>query len=391
MERRMLGKTGASVTILGFGGFHMLEISQVEAARMAHYYLDAGGNYIETAASYGNGESEQKLGQVVGVRRQECFLVTKIGARDREGAEKLLERSLKNLRTDHVDLVLAHGVQSLAEFEQANSVDGALRALEAARQAGKVRFIGLSGHGQPDGLIAAIQRYPFDAVMTGVNYYDHFNFAETEGRLLPLALERGMGSIGMKAIADGYLYRSPCQALRYAWSLPIHTMVAGVNSMEMLKDDLRWAEEFRPMDEAEKDELFHSAIELGSYVCRQCDKCLAYGRGLNIPRLFMLEGWFDRQMWDGVVRDAADYALRNRLRFWFGQRERAQALYALEPIKPDLRSDYAEAQALYALEPIKPDLRSDYAEAQAHCPYGLPIAQKLRIAHYKLSGGADLF
>ena len=139
----------------------------------------------------------------------------------------LLERSLKNLCTDHVDLVLAHGVQNLAEFEQANSEEGALRALESARQAGKTRFIGISGHGQPDALLAAIQRYPFDVVMTGVNYYDHFNFAETEGRLLPLALERGMGFVGMKAIADGYLYRSPRQALRYAWSLPIHTMVAG--------------------------------------------------------------------------------------------------------------------------------------------------------------------
>jgi len=370
MERRILGKTGTEVTILGLGGFHMLEIGKDDVAAIANRYLDAGGNYVETAASYGNGESERKLGPIIGARRDELFLTTKIGPRDKATAAKLIERSLRNLQTDHLDLVLLHGVQTLADIEQADSEDGSLRAMEAARKVGKVRFIGLSGHGQPDALIGAIQRYPFDVVMTGFNYYDRFNFLETERSLLPMALRKKMGVIGMKAIADGYLYRSAREALRYAWSLPISLMVAGINTLGMLENDLRWAEEFAPMSEGEKEELYHTAPELGEYVCRQCAECLPASGGLNIPRIFMLEGWYDRQMWDGIVRDAADYALRNRLRFWFNQQRKAQELYALEPVKVDPSANLEE---------------------DVKCPYGIPIRHKLRIAHYKLSGGKDLF
>jgi predicted aldo/keto reductase-like oxidoreductase len=371
MEKRRLGNTGAEVTILGLGGFHLLEIPAAEAAHLVNAYLDAGGNYVETAASYGDGESEQKIGAVMKTRRHDCFLATKCGVRDRAGAAETIDRSLRNLQTDHVDLLFMHGVQTPEQLEQILSDDGALRAAEAAREAGKVSFIGITGHGQPDVLIEALGRYHFDVVMTGLNYYDRFNFPKTEEVLLPLAQERGTAFIGMKALADGLLYKSPEAALRYAWTRPIATVVAGVNTREMLGADLALAERYEPMTAREEAQLFYEAPELGTYVCRQCEACVPHASGLDIPRVFLLEGWYDRQMRDGTVREAAEFALRDRLRFWFGQQDKARGAYA-------------------ALAP-EADVEADFSDAEAKCPYGVPITRKLKYAHYKLSGEKVLF
>ena len=169
----------------------------------------------------------------------------------------------------------------------------------------------------------------------------------------------------MKAVADGFLWRSAEVAFRYAWSLPIDTMVAGMNTMELLEQDLALAERFAPLSDEERERLIVEAPELGTYVCRLCGKCLPCPEGVDIPRIFTLEGWYDRQMWDGVVRDPGDYALRNTLRFWFMNEERARAAYADEGIK---------ASAC-----------TDCGECEPRCPYHLAIVAKQRHAHYKLT------
>jgi predicted aldo/keto reductase-like oxidoreductase len=351
--------------MLGLGGFHLLEISVANAQSILNCYLDAGGNYVETAAQYGDGESERKIGPVMETRRAECILATKCHAREQSASAEFLDRSLCNLRTDYVDVLFMHHVQRQAELERILRSDGALRAAEAARDAGQVRFIGVSNHGHPEILIEALERYPFDVIMTNISYYDRFNFPLIEEELLPLALERGVGIVAMKAVADGLLWRSAQQAFRYAWTLPIHTMAAGMNTMDLLEQDLAYAETFTPMSEKEIEQWFFDAPELGTYVCRQCDECLPCPEGVDIPRLFELEGRYDRQMWDGIVRDPGDYHLRNTLRFWFDNQERAREAYA--PL------------------PVKADACTDCGECEPRCPYDLRIVDKLRHVHYKLT------
>ena len=220
-----------------------------------------------------------------------------------------------------------HHVQTQDELDRILAPDGALRAAEAARDRGQVRHIGISNHGHPQLLIRALEAYPFDVIMTNFNYYDRFNFPLIEEELLPLALERGAGVVGMKAVADGLLWRSADAAFRYAWSLPIHSMVAGMNTMEILEQDLALAKAFKPLSDGEQERLLR-APELGTYVCRLCGDCLPCPERVDIPRIFTLEGWYDRQMWDGTVRDPGDYLMRQSLRFWFMNEGRARAAYS---------------------------------------------------------------
>ncbi|MFQ6123294.1 MAG: aldo/keto reductase [Candidatus Heimdallarchaeota archaeon] len=372
MEERPLGNTGEKITILGLGGFHLLEISLRNAVEIVTMYLDQGGCYIETAAAYGNGQSEQKIGKIMRKQSEECFLATKCHVRDKIGAMASIEHSLRNLNTDHVDILFMHAVQTQGELNRILAPDGAIHAAEKAREAGKIRYIGITLHGVPDPLIEAVKCYPFDVIMTGFNYYDRFNWPTLEEEFLPLALKKKIGLIGMKPLADGYLWRSAELAFRYAWSLPLSTVVAGINTLEQLEQDLVYAENFRPMTQKEKEKLFCNAPELGDYVCRQCGKCLPCPEGIDIPRLFMLEGYYDRQMWDGQVKDPADFALRHRLRFWFNNKDLAQQEYAKKVVK---------ANACTSCEDCLP-----------RCPYKLLIIEKLRLVDYKLAPtGKKLF
>lgn len=363
MQKRALGRTGLEVSILGFGGFHLVEITSADAARLLGAYLDQGGSYLETAAGYGDGISETKIGRAVAHRRAEYVLATKSTERTRSGFLAQLDMSLRNLKTDHVDVMYMHAVQTVAEVDAILGPGGSMEGAAEARKAGKIRFIAISGHGRPDAMREAIQRHSFDVLMTGFNYYDRFNYPEIEGNLLPECAGRGVGVIAMKAFGDGYLYRSPAAALRYALSLPVATVVAGINSAEMLATDLEIVSRFTPMTEGEKEELYRSAPELGDYVCRLCAKCRT--ADFDPQKIFLLEGLFDRQMDDMRVTDSARYALRERLRQWFQQGEMARAEYKALAVKVDPSKDYSALSAL--------------------CPYHIDVDRKLKIAHGKLS------
>lgn len=364
LEYREFGKTGEKVAMLGLGGYHFLEISQQKVTDIIQRYLDMGGNYVETAYAYGSGNSERKIGEALKGRRKEVFLATKVIARDQESAVRLLERSLTNLQTDHVDLLFMHAVQEFYELEAILSDRGALRAAEEAREAGRVRFVGVSGHGWADVLIEALQRYPFDAVMHTFNYLDRFNYPSSEKELLPLAAEKGVAVVGMKPVGDGYLYRSPDRAFRYAFTLPCATTVSGINKMEYLETDMAVAKAFKPMGKKEVERLFAEAPELGDYVCRQCYKCVPNPRDVPIPQIFQLEGMFDRQMEDGRQHDPEDELLRSRLKGWFHTEQVA-------------RQRYRELE-------VNPEDFDSCAEVESHCPYGIEMVRKLKIAHAKL-------
>jgi len=373
MEHRTLGKTGLSLSIIGMGGFHLVETEGREAERILNTYLDRGGNYIETAAEYGDGISEEKIGRSVSHRRSEFTLATKVHLRGKKEAEASINRSLSLLKTDAVDILFVHNVTKMKDYETIFGPGGAFEAIEAARKAGKFRFLAVSAHGRPTVLIKAIQEHSFDVVMTGFNYYDRFNFPQTEDTLLPLAEKLGMGILGMKALADGFLYRSEAKAIRYTLSLPIASLVLGINTMEMLERDLKIAQDFTPMTDEEREKLFETAPELGTYVCRQCGECSGSASGFDLvpSEVFLLEGLFDRQMDTKTLSDPASYSLRERLKHWFAQDDEARAEYSALGRKVDPSKDYSGLNRL--------------------CPYRIDIDRKLKIAHEKLSGTDYLY
>lgn len=365
LEYRALGKTGLKVALLGMGGYHFLERTAAEAQTIIARYLELGGNYVETAYAYGNGDSEKKVGAALLGKRDKVVLATKVAVRDKAGAAKLLDTSLANLQTDHVDIWIMHAMQSPQELDQILLPEGALRAAEDARQAGKVRFIGISAHGWADVLIDALKRYPFDVVMHNFNYLDRFNFPSSELELLPLALEKGVGVVGMKAVGDGLLYRSPEAALRYAFGLPIAVMAAGMNTLAFLETDMTAAKAYTPMTATEQEALFRDAPELSNYVCRQCGKCLPNERNVPIPTIFQLEGMLDRQMNDFNEHDAAERALRNQFASFFALGNVAKERYRALKVNKD---DFASCAAV-----------------EPNCPYGLPIVRKLEYVDAKLT------
>ena len=366
VPKREFGSTGEEVSVLGLGGFHLLEVSDADATALINRYLDEGGNYIETAAEYGAGESERKIGLVMRERREECFLVTKCHLRDRKGAAKTIEESLRRLQTDHVDCLLLHHVLRHGELEQIYSKGGAIQAFLEAKESGKARYLGITGHGQPDVLIKALEGKPrLDALMTGFNFYDRFNFPAKEQRLIPLAKDKGVALIGMKAFADGLLWEYPQEALAYALSLPIDVLACGFNTMAMLETDLDVVRNFKPMSEKDKQEIFTHNPVLSNSVCRLCDECLPCPAGINIPKVFLYEGWYDRQMRDRRIRSTPEFALRDRLRFWFDDRDQARSAYS----QLDVKADACTA----------------CGECVPRCPYGLDIIGKLDNAHFKLT------
>lgn len=368
MPMRRLGKTDDMVSILCFGGFHLCEAMPSDAEQMLNYFLDQGGNFIETAISYGNGDSERKIGRVMKTRRAECFLSSKTHFRSKAEAAGSIDTSLANLQTDHLDNLFVHNVSTQADIDAITAPNGALEAIVEAREKGKVKNISISSH-NPEIMYKALQTYPFDAILKWMNYYDYFNFPLIYEKIVPYCQEKGIGMIVMKPVGDGLLYRNPEKAFRWAWSLPVASVSAGNNTMDMLKKNIKLAKSFKPMTEDEKQELYRTAPEYMNYVCRRCDKCLRNGLGLDIKAIFELEGYYDRQMYTGNIPDPAEYALRERLRFWFGNQGVAQERYTKLENK------------------VPKDL--DPKSIKGKCPYGIDVPRKLRIAAWKLTGDEE--
>ena len=272
MPTRNLGKTGFRVGIFSLGGQASLEKPENEAVAvpLVERALDLGVNYVDTSARYG-GEarwSERYFGQALAKRRGEVFLATKTHDRGRDGSLKLLETSLKLLRTDHVDLWQLHAMSTMDDVEKVTAKGGALEAFREAREQKLVRFLGLTGHTDPAVLAEAIRRFPFDTVLLAVNAADphHLPFAS---ELLPLAVEKEMGIVGMKVPARGRLLAgyvpppleeqrgrvkatrtgtlSMREAMRYVLSLPVSTVIVGCDSIAQLEENVAIAKAFTPL------------------------------------------------------------------------------------------------------------------------------------------------
>ena len=264
MEMRPFGKTGEQFSILSFGAQRIVDAhqcSEEEAIRMVHYALDHGMRYFDTAWVYSEGQSEARLGKVAKHRRQEMWIATKARERTCPAALSQLEESLTRLQTDYVDEWRLHNIWSMEELDKLTAPGGALEAAVHAREQGKVRYISMSGHRNPQVQVEALRRFPFDSMLVALSALDHFilSFAE---EFLPVANARGIAVVGMKAMGLAKLGPYYERALRYSLALPVSTTIVGMESMEQLKKNLAVAEKFAPLDDVEKLEFYKEIVHL---------------------------------------------------------------------------------------------------------------------------------
>ncbi len=286
MPTRNLGRTGFQVGIFSLGGQAAIErtFNADLSAEIVNRALDLGVNYIDSAAAYGKdeewgrayGTSERHIGQVMKSRRSEAFLTSKTHYRDYDGSMRLLESSLENLQTDHLDLWQIHNLKTPDQLEQIFAKDGAIKALEKAQAEGMVRHVGVTGHYEPLILVEALKRYDFETILMVVSAADP-NYLSFKDHLLPTALEKGVGIIGMKLAARGRLLsewtpppveeQRPSMAtplpgtitmkesLSYSCTLPVSTNIVGVDNIEQLEQNVKWASEFVPYSPEKMVEL----------------------------------------------------------------------------------------------------------------------------------------
>lgn len=257
MPSRTLGKTGYPVRLFSLGGQATLEKSGThdESLAIIHRALDLGVNYIDTAAAYGRGTSEQYIGEVMKTRRKEVYLASKTHDRTYDGSMRLLEQSLKNLQTDHLDCWQLHRVATQNDLERIFAPDGAIKALEKARAEKVVRYLGITGHTDPFVLKQAIEQYPFDTILMAINAADRHRLSFIE-HLLPTAVERNLGIIGMKIPARGRIFKEGGllrmeQAMRYVLTFPVSTVIVGISTLAELEENVEIAKNFKPYSEAE--------------------------------------------------------------------------------------------------------------------------------------------
>lgn len=264
MEVRSFGKTGKSFPILSFGGQRIVDehrCTEEEAIEIVNTAIDRGIRYFDTAWIYSGGQAETRMGKVVKHRRSEMWIATKTWDTTRDGALRQLDTSLERLQTDHVNEWRLHNVYDFSRLNEFTGKDGALEAAIQAREQGMVEHISISCHTDPQILVEAVKRFPFDSALMAVSVLDHFilSFAE---EFLPVANDRGMATIGMKVLGLGSLTHEVERSLRYAFSLPVSTVIVGMESMTQLEQNLAIAESYQPMTDKERLDFFKTIMPL---------------------------------------------------------------------------------------------------------------------------------
>lgn len=260
MQFRTLGRTGEKVSIIGVGGAHLGgdDVSDSEATRIVRTAIDNGVNFMDNCWDYNEGRSEERMGKALqDGYRHKAFLMTKIDGRDARTATRQIDESLKRLKTDHLDLLQLHEVIRMNDPERAFAPGGAIEAMVAARTAGKTRYLGFTGHKSPEIHLQMIQvarrRYfHFDTVQMPLNIFDaHYDsFAK---RVVPAAQKEGIAILGMKPLGGRFLLQtktvSPVECLNYAMNLPVSVVITGIDAMDILKQALQVARDFKPLSE----------------------------------------------------------------------------------------------------------------------------------------------
>jgi aryl-alcohol dehydrogenase-like predicted oxidoreductase len=262
---RPLGKTGVQVSRIGLGGAHIgRQSDEQESIRIIRRAIDRGVTFMGNAWDYNGGKSEERMGKPLrDGYRQKAFLMTKLGGRTKAAATEQLEQSLRRLQTDMIDLVQVHEVIRFSDPARVFGMGGAIEALTDARKAGKLRFIGFTGHKSPEIHLAMLQAaddhgFAFDTIQMPLNVMDA-HFSSFEQKVLPVAVRKGMGILHMKPLGGGFILESnvvsAVECLQYAMNLPTSVMITGCDSMGILDQAIHAAIDFKPLSNAEVESL----------------------------------------------------------------------------------------------------------------------------------------
>ena len=259
IQKRKLGKTGVDVTLLGLGGEGVLRTFEYYdgACALINRALDLGINYFESARAYSG--SESYYGKALRESRKKIFLTSKSHARDRKGALEHLQETLKNMKTDHLDLWQVHDVRTDDDVKEIFGPRGAIEAFAEAKQKGLTRFIGVTGHHDPEILKKCISLFDFDTVLLPVNPAES-HYKSFLDEVVPFAKQKSMGIIGMKVYFRGFAVRIPWfqsmkPFLHFALSQPVSTVVIGCDSIQQLEENVEFAMKFSQMPNTEMEDL----------------------------------------------------------------------------------------------------------------------------------------
>lgn len=278
MLYRTLGSTGEQVSVVGLGGHHIgRPKDEQEGIRLIHSAIDRGINFMDNSWDYHDGDSEVRMGKALqGGYRDRVFLMTKIDGRTKESATKQIDESLKRLQTDRIDLLQHHEIIRMEDPDRIFAPGGAMEAFVAAQKAGKIRYIGFTGHKDPLVhlrmlAVAAQNNFRFDTVQMPLNVMDA-HFRSFEQQVLPVLVKNQIGVLGMKSMGDQNILKSnavkPIECLHYAMNLPTSTVITGIENMEILAQAFEAVRTFAPMSKEQVTALLNrtrSAAAKGQY------------------------------------------------------------------------------------------------------------------------------
>jgi predicted aldo/keto reductase-like oxidoreductase len=261
VPRRTLGRTGEKVSMVGLGGYHIgSQKDEQESIRIIRTALDSGINFLDNCWDYNDGQSEVRMGKALrDGYRQRAFVMTKIDGRTRKAAAQQIEESLRRLQTDHIDLLQFHEIIRMEDPERVFVAGGGMEAAVEAKKAGKIRYIGFTGHKSPDIHLKMLEtadahQFHFDTVQMPLNVMDaHYNsFGK---KVLPVLVKKEIGVLGMKPMGAGIILRSktvePLECLHYAMSLPTSVVITGCDSVKLVEQAVTAARTFQPLSETQ--------------------------------------------------------------------------------------------------------------------------------------------
>lgn len=335
MQRRILGQTNLEVSVIGFGGIPIQRVDEKMALELLKEANNQGINFIDTARGYN--ESESLIGEALEkIGREKFILATKSMQRSYNGMLEDINISLKNLRTDYIDLYQLHNIRSLEELEIVLCEDGALRALREAKAKGLIRNIGITGH-NPDILNKALDANEFATIQCPYNPVE-----QQAEELFKKAKSMDVGVIVMKPLAGGAITKGEL-SLRFILGNPnISVVIPGMDSVEQVDLNAQTGINIRKLTDEEEKTLFEEANSLGSEFCRRCGYCMPCPQNIDIPTQFLMEGYFTR----------------------YDLKEWAQGRY-----------DAMESKASDCIE---------CGQCEPRCPYNLPIRKMMKNVVEKL-------
>ncbi len=294
MLKRTLGRTGLEVSAIGFGGIPIQRVSDEEASDIVNAAVENGITFFDTARAYT--DSEAKFGRVF-PKLKDIVVATKSMARDKQGMSADIDRSLSLLGINTIDLYQLHNVKDMESLKKVLAPDGALAALKEAKDQGIISHIGITGH-IPKVLVEALATGEFDTVQFPYNPVER----EAEKELIPLAQKMDIGMIAMKPVAGGAI-KNVELSLKFILDSPISTVIPGVDRLEQVSINSGVGKNFIPLTDQEKQVLHEEVDRLGSKFCRRCEYCQPCPEGIDIPMIFLLDGYWTRYGLQGWAVD----------------------------------------------------------------------------------------